>query len=404
LNTHEHYEELCAVASSGQASEVELADLRLHLETCPSCRSLAYDFTEIGAQGLSVLAAERQRRQIPLGMMSRFVARARSEGIEISRAPGSRKMPKRNRFAIFAAVGIVAALTLIVSFVTFIRPRPSSSAGNRGPANQASAAVSSTTSQPGQVSDSRLREQLASARAQLRSLDAKIKAQAGELASVNKDKDALNSHLAEAEQGNGAFRSERAKQEARIAQLEAELEKSGSEKNASEVALALKDIELRELRKQVADQTEALSQQQEVTPKAGDVRELVVARNLHIIDVHDRDGDGKSQRAFGRIFYTEGKSLIFYAYDLADPRKVDAKVSFHVWGERLGTEKPIRSLGIFHNDDVSDGRWVLTFDDPHVLAQINSVFVTVESSRKAMREPGGRRILFAFLGDKPNHP
>jgi hypothetical protein len=403
LNTHEHYEELCAVAASGQASEVELADLRSHLETCPSCRSLAYDFTEIGAQGLSVLAAERQRRQVPLGMTSRFVARARSEGIEISREPGNR-MPKRNRFAVFAAVGIVAALALIVSFLAFNGPKPSLSARNRSPANRASAAVSGTISQSAQVSDPRLLEQLASARAELSSLDAKIKAQAGELASLNKNKDGLNSHLAEAEQENATFRSERAKQEARIAQLEAELEKSASEKKAGDVALAVKDIELHELRKQVADQTEALGQQQEVVPKAGDVRELVVARNLHIIDVHDRDGDGKTQRAFGRIFYTEGKSLIFYAYDLSDPRKVDAKVSFHVWGERLGAEKAIRSLGIFHNDDVSDGRWVLTFDDPHVLAQINSVFVTVESSKKTIKEPGGHRILFAFLGDKPNHP
>ena len=50
----------------------------------------------------------------------------------------------------------------------------------------------------------------------------------------------------------------------------------------------------------------------------------------------------------------------FYAYDLSDPRKLDAKVSFYVWGERLGAEKPIRSLGIFHNDDANDGRWVLT--------------------------------------------
>ena len=319
----------------------------------------------------------------------------------MSRKTGS-KMPKRNGFAVFAAIGAVAAAALIVSFLIFGRPKPSLSAGRRSPANQASAAVSRTIST--QVSDLRLREQLASARADLSSLDAKIKAQVGELASANKDKDALNSHLAEAEQERAVFRSEKAQQESRIAQLEAELEKSGSEKNASDVALALKDIELQALRKQVADQTEVLAQQQELAPKAGDVRELVVARNLHIIDVHDRDGEGKTQRAFGRIFYTEGKSLIFYAYDLADPRKVDAKVSFHVWGERLGAEKPIRSLGIFHNDDVSDGRWVLTFDDPHVLAQINSVFVTIESSRKAIREPGGRRILFAFLGDKPNHP
>jgi hypothetical protein len=403
LNTHEHYEELCAVAASGQASEAELADLRAHLDTCPTCRSLAYDFTEIGAQGLSALAAERQKRQIPSGMTARFIARARSEGIEISRKTGS-KMPKRNGFAVFAPIGAAAAVALIVSSFIFSRPKPSLFAGNRSPASQASVPASPTNAQPPQSSDPGLREQLASARAELNSLDAKIKAQAGELASVNKNKDALNSHLAEAEQETAALGSEKAKQEARIAQLEAELEKSASEKKAGDVALAVKEIELHDLRKQVADQTEALSQQQEAAPKAGDVRELVVARNLHIIDVHDRDGDGKTQRAFGRIFYTEGKSLIFYAYDLADPRKVDAKVSFHVWGERLGAEKPIRSLGIFQNDDLSDGRWVLTFDDPHVLAQIDSVFVTVESSKKSIREPGGRRILFAFLGDKPNHP
>ncbi len=364
---------------------------------------MAYDFTEIGAQGLSVLAGERQRRQIPLGMTSRFVARARSEGIEMSRGTGSR-MPKRNGFAVFAAIGAIAAAALIVSLLIFGRPKPSLFAGNRSPASQASAAVSGTISQPAQVSDPQLQDQLASARAELSSLDAKIKAQAGKLASVNKDKDALNSHLVEAEQESAVFRSEKAKQEARIAQLEAELEKSGSEKNASDVALALKDIELQQLRKQVADQTEALGEQQEFAPKAGDVRELVVARNLHIIDVHDRDGDGKTQRAFGRIFYTEGKSLIFYAYDLADPGRVDAKVSFHVWGERLGAEKPIRSLGIFQNDDVSDGRWVLTFDDPRVLTQIDSVFVTAESSKKVAGEPRGQRILFAFLGGKPNHP
>jgi hypothetical protein len=364
---------------------------------------MAYDFTEISAQGLSVLAAEREHRQIPSGMTQRFVARLGSEGIEMRREIAS-TMPKRNRFAVFAAIGAVAAAALVVCFLTFGRPKPSLSAGAHSSANQASAAASGTNSQPAQVPDAHLREQLASARAELSALDAKIKALADQLASATKAKDTLNSRVADVERENAALLSDKTQHESRIKQLEAELEKSGSEKNASDVALALQATELRELRKKVDDQTEELGRQQEFAAKAGDVRELVVARNLHIIDVHDRDGDGKNQRAFGRIFYTEGKSLIFYAYDLADPRKVDAKVSFYVWGEHLGAEKPVRSLGIFHNDDVSDGRWVLTFDDPHVLAQINSVFVTVESSRKTIREPGGRKILFAFLGDKPNHP
>jgi len=364
---------------------------------------MAYDFTEISAQGLSVLAAERQRYQIPSGMMQRFVARARSEEITISRQTASRT-PKRNRFAVFAAIGAVAAAALIVSFLLFGRPKTSLSAGDHRSVNQASVAPSGTNPQPAQLPDTHLREQLASARAELNALDAKIKAQTGDLASASKAKDTLNSRVGDIERENAALLSDKAKLDGRISQLQEDLEKSQSEKNAGDVAVALQDTEIRDLRKKVTDQAQALDQQQEFSAKAGDVRELVVARNLHIIDVHDRDGDGKNQRAFGRIFYTEGKSLIFYAYDLADPRKVDAKVSFYVWGEHLGAEKPIRSLGIFHNDDVSDRRWVLTFDDPHVLAQINSVFVTVESSRKTIKEPGGRKILFAFLGDKPNHP
>src|SRR6202021_3693454 len=80
LNIHEQYEELCALAASGQASETELEDLRSHLDGCPSCRSAAYDFRQVSAQALSQLAAKRLDCQIPTGMTQRFVARARSQG------------------------------------------------------------------------------------------------------------------------------------------------------------------------------------------------------------------------------------------------------------------------------------------------------------------------------------
>ena len=70
---------------AGKRLPDELDDLRSHLEGCPSCRSAAYDFTQISAQGLSQLAAKRLHCEIPSGMTQRFVARARSEGIAISR-------------------------------------------------------------------------------------------------------------------------------------------------------------------------------------------------------------------------------------------------------------------------------------------------------------------------------
>jgi anti-sigma factor ChrR (cupin superfamily) len=404
LNTHEQYEELCALASSGQASADELNDLRSHLEGCPSCRSTAYDFTQISAQGLSQVAAKRLRCEIPSGMTQRFVARARTEGIEISRenvAP----MAKPRRIGVFASVCAVAAVVVLGAFLVIARQKSSSiAAGPRPGTPPLAGPPSGDASRQSQNQDLEIQRKLASAEADIASMEAANRKQRGELESLGEAKDSLASRLSSKEQENATIRSEKAQLEAKIAGLEADVERSKSDKNTSDAVVALEENELRNLRNTLATQEATIGQQEELAARGSDVRDLVVARNLHIIDVHDRDGDGKNQRAFGRIFYTEGKSLIFYAYDLADPRKVDAKVSFCVWGERLGAEKPISSLGVFHSDDAKDGRWVLTFDDPNVLAQINSVFVTVESSRKAVKEPGGKRILFAFLGDKPNHP
>jgi hypothetical protein len=405
LNTHEQYEELCALAASGQASQDELTELRSHLETCPTCRSATYDFSQISAQALSQLAAKHQHCQIPSGMTQRFMARARSEGIEMTRE-NVPQTPAANRRWFFATIGAVAAAVLIAGFLIIGRGKSSLVVVEHRqlPASQTTGPSPGTVSQDSGAGDAGLQRQLAGVRSQMKFMSATIQEQRTEIESERKASDDLNSRLTEAEKGSAVSQSERAQRDVRIAQLETEIEKAKSEKNASDTTVALQEAELRELRKQISDSAAALGEQQELAEKGSDVRDLVVARNLHIIDVHDRDGNGKSQRAFGRIFYTEGKSLIFYAYDLSDPRKLDAKVSFYVWGERLGAEKPIRRLGIFHNDDANDGRWVLTFDDPQVLAQINSVFVTVESSKKAIKEPGGKRVLFAFLGDKPNHP
>jgi hypothetical protein len=404
LDIHAHYEELCAVAASGQASESELADLRAHLEGCPSCRALAYDFTEISAQALSALAAKRLKCEIPSGMELRFAARARSEGIEISRKPIARvKTPKS--MAVAATTVALAATVLFVFALAFkVHIGQRMRAQLEAHSAKITPPVSPVSSSTGQMNDPELQQKLAAARAELNSMAAVVETERQDVESAKKAKASSDSLLAVSEQQNSALRSEKIGWESRIAQLEDELEKSKSEKNASDVALTLQDNELKELRRKVAQQSDLVARQEDLVARGNDVRDLVVARNLHIIDVHDRDGEGKSQRAFGRIFYTEGKSLIFYAYDLADVKKLDAKVSFYVWGEHLGVEKPVRSLGIFHNDDENDGRWVLTFDDPHVLAQIDSVFVTAETSKKTIKEPGGRKILFAFLGDKPNHP
>lgn len=405
MSTHDQYEELCALAVSGQASPAQLDDLRSHLEDCPSCRSTTYDFTQISAHGLAQVAAKRLRQQIPVGMTERFVARARSEGIEISRenlAP----LLKPKSVGRVTKVCVAAAALLVAALLVISRYKSAPWASIKAPASTPTEnRVLSATTTPGSIPDDRrLKQQLGLAQTEIASLQATIQNQRNELETAGKMQTSLISQLTGAAQDAASIRDENTQLMARITELERNLAQAKSDKSTSDAVVTLQESELRKLRSKLLEQEAALNEQEELTARGSDVRDLVVARNLHIIDVHDRDGNGKSQRAFGRIFYTEGKSLIFYAYDLADARKLDAKVSFYVWGERLGTEKPIRSLGVFHNDDPNDGRWVLTFDDPQVLGQINSVFVTAESSKKIVKEPGGKRVLFAFLGDKPNHP
>lgn len=182
--------------------------------------------------------------------------------------------------------------------------------------------------------------------------------------------------------------------DAGIADLESQLRRRGAQNADQGATLAESQAQLRDA---------TLSDQRQMLAADMQPRDLIVARNLHIIDVHDNKGDGQRQKAFGRIFYTEGKSIVFYAYDLNNAATVKKQVAFYVWGGRLDDRFAAKNLGVFRNDDAGTERWVLTFDDPHVLKEINTVFVTAES-KKNLARPDGKQILCAHLGDKPNHP
>jgi len=161
---------------------------------------------------------------------------------------------------------------------------------------------------------------------------------------------------------------------------------------------------IRELTEQLAEQSSALDREREMLAANRDIRDLMAARNLHIADVFDTDTKGKTRASFGRVFFTEGKSLIMYAYDLNDHRVQDAGYHYRVWGKKEGPGQAARSLGIFYSDDKTQKRWVFKYDDPKVLSEIDSVFVTLEPPGKNSTEPKGEKFLYAYLRNQPNHP
>ena len=163
--------------------------------------------------------------------------------------------------------------------------------------------------------------------------------------------------------------------------------------------------EIGQLSDKLGEQTEALALERELLNRDRDVRDLMSARNLRIVDLREVDSKGKDKVAFGRAFYAEGKKLIFYAYDLGDRSSTRRNASFQLWGTQGSKESSVRSLGILYVDDQKQNRWALRVEDPKVLAEIDTVFVTVEPSGGSTKPTTSTKFLYAYLkATDPNHP
>jgi hypothetical protein len=130
-----------------------------------------------------------------------------------------------------------------------------------------------------------------------------------------------------------------------------------------------------------------------------DIRDLMGARNLYIADIYDTRSNGSTAKPFGRIFYTQDRSLVFYGFDLDKQPGLKQASAFQAWGTGSG-QRPV-SLGLFYQD--GNKRWVLRCNDATTLSRLNMVFVTVEPPGGS-NKPTGKQLLRAYLQIPPNHP
>jgi len=158
------------------------------------------------------------------------------------------------------------------------------------------------------------------------------------------------------------------------------------------------------MNEKLQEQSSLKERDQDVLAAETKLRELVGARNLHIVDVYDTDANGKTKKAVGRVFYTQGRSLVFYAYDLSTNHLETGKYAYYVWSHREGDDQNVRNLGTLDPDDVSQKRWTLKVNDAKALSNIDRVFVTLEQNSKLDLRPHGKKILSAYLGSPANHP
>src|SRR5260370_35309670 len=98
---HEHFEELCAAASIGQASADELAELREHLGWCSTCQERYSEFLGLNAAqyAKNVRDEELSREEAVSSIDStlfrqRFLKKPAAERVVFSRSAAAPPLPE----------------------------------------------------------------------------------------------------------------------------------------------------------------------------------------------------------------------------------------------------------------------------------------------------------------------
>jgi len=255
-----------------------------------------------------------------------------------------------------------------------------------------------------------LRAELAKRDGTIQELRWQIEEQSGALAESKSAESAwarsLQTSKAETEQAqedrsNLSQKAEKAEASREKAQAELDALRQKNERDES-LAASLK-AQIDDLHAQLREREQDISRQEELLAHDRDVRELMGARDLYIAEIYDVGRDGTTQKPYGRVFYTKGKSLVFYAYDLDRQAGFKSASTFQAWGTRGSDREQAANLGIFYQDSSAKKRWVVKCDNAKTLEQIDAVFVTVEPSGGS-HKPSGKPLLFAYLKLVPNHP
>jgi uncharacterized coiled-coil protein SlyX len=397
MSSHDYFERLFAMAEGAKLSDAELKELRAHVQSCVSCR-----------EGYADLLVDTELNPTPI--RQRFLDRARSEGLQFSSEVGQKNVPERKRLTLhlvprFAGAAAIVLLTAASGFF-FAWRQAHFQSSNLAARNANLAQQLSTVAQTNQElrsrldASDRLHDSLNAGFSRTRDAYLAAIAQANALKA---ELESFRTELQASKQTSAQLVAKIQQEEQRLFSVTEEIEKLRSGRAADASTIAAQQKRLDELNAEVAAQREMLDRERQLLAADRDIRELMGARNLHIIDVFDADGRGRNRKAFGRVFLTEGKSLVFYAFDLGDAKVVNAKQSFQAWGQREGAPSSAVNLGIFYLDDQAKKRWVLKFDKPEVLQQVEAVFVTVEPFG-GRKQPSGEKLLYAYLRGQPNHP
>jgi hypothetical protein len=402
LSEHDRFEELASLAAIGELSREEYEEFQRHKDTCPECREIIAKTTSVAT---AAFLAGSPNNEDAAPRVERH--RRLREGIA-QRLPAVVPVSFVERYKHLVAAGIAAAFFLGAGIGTAVayRALPVRIIKTSLPVDRP--AEAQVPKAPILVQDEGLRLQTVVADLQKRMEETRGDnlALRDKLALSDQHTTELETRLNEVEKQSNAQGQELAQSRNDLSAARTELSQAKESVAVSQRKIDSLQFTLVDREARLTEVSATVEREREMLSAGREVRDIMGARDLHIVDVIDRDGKGRARKAFGRAFYTQGKSLIFYAFDLPTKNTADGKFVYAAWGSNSNnlSSRTARSLGIFYNDDQTQHRWAMKFDDPKLLEEIDTVFVTLEPAGRPFATPTGKPLLEAYFGTPPNHP
>jgi hypothetical protein len=432
MRPHEEFLELCALSTSGELSKEEQEKLKDHLAACANCRQAVREFEAVADVGVPLLASALSTSALdeqipaPRGAVEATLTHEpaptettrlnsdpaeQTKGLVFARRNGNRRTQVNWNY-VWMPFAAAVLLTVSLGIYSYQFGMHKGEEVVRRTSRGADPRVGLLEQQISDAGHDRgiLRKQLLDRDKVIADLRRQVEQQS---ASLNEMKDAQAS-LEQALQNDqiekqllGQERSDFTQKldvaEASLQKTKTQLESLRQERSEDQMRAQSLEAQIRDLHGQLREQERTLGKQDELLAHDRDIRDLMGARDLYIAEVYDVARDGATQKPYGRVFYTKGKSLVFYAYDLDQQAGVKNASTFQAWGRGGADKQQALSLGIFYQDSGAKKRWVLKFEDTRALEHIDGVFVTVEPNGGSQK-PSGKPLLFASLRIDPNHP